>query len=136
MWDYTGQRLRPFGRVIRVENPACPGTPDVYYVFPSSTGARTGWMENKHLDKRPTTYTPLLIPTLTLAQVTWAEDEVKAGGRSTLLLRVGKAFFLLAPRVIRGVYNRQLTYDILKQHAIYYSERGFKAAELVRCLKS
>lgn len=138
MWDYTRPRLAPYGRWVRIENniPTELGTPDCHYTLTMTGLSFSGWMELKHLDSPPVgASTPLLIPTLTLDQVLWQEEEHGAGGRMFTLLRVGRAFALMRPNVVRGIYERRVTFHALKQEARYFSAVSFQPSELVRCLK-
>lgn len=143
MWDYMRPRLQPFGRVIRVENPAYLGTPDVYYLFKRfrfregvEYPAFSGWLELKHIGGPPIgSMTPIWHDDLTLDQVTWLEDEAAGGGRAHLLLRCGRAYTLMNVKTVRKFYRRELTYVALQREALYHCEDFFSPGDLVRCLR-
>lgn len=75
---------------VAVENPICPGTPDVNHAH--------GWLELKHLDawpKRETTFVDF--PTWSQEQRLWFKQRLKAGGRVDLLVRISRdEWFLVA----------------------------------------
>ena len=109
-WQAVHRALSPFGRLIRVENHACLGTPDVWARL-RGVGM---WLELKHLPnlpKRPAT--KIRIEHLTLDQVLWLEAEQAAGGRAWLLLHAGADWFLCAPDVARGLYEARYTAEEL-----------------------
>lgn len=136
-WDSLQPKLRPFGRFVRVENPADPGTPDVYWSLPLPVVRNTsGWMELKYLDAPPVRDdTPIIVPTLTLDQVTWAEAEETVGGRSYLLLRMGKGMWMFGPTGIRILYDRMWTRKRLRNQD-GLARLVEKTSEIVRCLKT
>lgn len=73
---------------VRVENPACPGTPDVNYAG--------GWLELKEVPSWPADPRwPLRVPHFTLQQRLWMRQRVRHGGRAHLLLKVGAEWLLL-----------------------------------------
>lgn len=104
LWVTARRRLGPYGRLVRVENRAGPGTPDVYYCL----RGRSGWIELKE-DRPPRPGQPVRLRTLTLDQVIWLEEEARAGGRAWLLARLGRAYALLTPVEVRAVWRGELT---------------------------
>lgn len=138
MWNFMRPRIAPYGRAVRIENPAGPGTPDVYYRFKLSDGYKfSGWLELKHLDEPPVKHdTPLRFERLTLEQVTWLEEEDGIGGRAHMFFRCGSAYTLIKPGVVRMVFNASLSYYQTVRRSVYHSEKFFSPAELVRCLRS
>ena len=109
-WQAVHRALSPFGRLIRVENPACLGTPDVWARL-RGVGM---WLELKHLDALPARVeTKVRLPKLTIEQVLWLEAEQAAGGRAWLLLHAGADWFLCAPDVARGLYEARYTAEEL-----------------------
>lgn len=83
------QALRKFGGfAIAVENPAYPGTPDVWW----SGG---DWIEIKQVPapKRPETVVD--VPKYKPHQRLWARQCAEAGGRCWFLIRVGQEYLLL-----------------------------------------
>lgn len=79
--------LRPLDAVA-VENPACPGTPDVNCVL--------GWIELKHVPAAPARAgTPVRVDHYTQQQRLWARRRAAAGGMCLMYLQVGNEHFLL-----------------------------------------
>src|SRR3546814_13417930 len=79
--------LRCWDAVV-VENPVCPGTPDVNYI--------DGWLELKFLPKWPRvpSTNPILIRHYTAQQRIWLRRRWLRGGRSHLLLQVGREWLV------------------------------------------
>lgn len=78
--------LRPLHGVA-VENPACPGTPDVSFV--------EGWIELKWVRRWPEKETtPLIVEHYTLEQRIWQMRRRMAGGTCWFLLQVSKDWLL------------------------------------------
>lgn len=77
--------LRPVG-AMPVENPACPGTPDVAYVG--------GWIELKKARRWPQREGPLKLDHFTQQQFLWLERHILCGGRAHVLLQVGREHLL------------------------------------------
>lgn len=111
-WRTVNLHLFPFGRLVRVENSALAGTPDVNYVLtrpkPGSLPA-SGWIELKHLDDYPDRrMTPIVIKHLELEQVLFLEDWAAAGGRAWMLLKAPPWILLFDHVGTRGVYERNV----------------------------
>lgn len=111
-WRSVSLNLSPFGKMVRVENGAGAGTPDVAYVLtrpkPGSLPA-SGWIELKQLDDYPTKpMTPIVLKHLTLEQVLFAEDWSAAGGRAWMLLKATPWILLFDVVGIRGVYEKNV----------------------------
>lgn len=71
-----------------VENPACPGTPDVAYI--------DGWVELKKIRRWPKdSHGKVIVHHFTPQQRIWLQDWCTAGGEAWLLLQVGRNEFLL-----------------------------------------
>lgn len=90
--------LAPMGRMVRVESPLEPGLPDLAWCLRLGLSeAVSGWMELKHLPAWPSRPgTPVRLPhedRLRL-QALWASRWEAAGGRSPLLLQVGRDYLL------------------------------------------
>ena len=125
-WVGLRSRLMPYGTVVRVENPAYNGTPDVCYCLLGVTG----WLELKHIDAWPArASTPVLVASLTLDQVNWAKMWERAGGKAGMLLSVGTYEFLLDPHQIGWLFERKMTQ---KDLAACYHPRS--TGELVKWL--
>lgn len=72
---------------ISVENKAYPGTPDVNYVG--------GWIELKSMDRWPVREATIVkIEHFTREQRIWLRRRIQKGGRTHLLLSVGKEWLL------------------------------------------
>lgn len=104
MWDALRPLLKGMDPV-RVENPACPGTPDVNY--------KGGWIELKYADRWPPLGGPLRIDHFTKQQRVWLTRRRAAGGLAFLLLKVGEGEWLLfdgavAARFLGYVPQQQL----------------------------
>ena len=142
LWGSLRKHLSPFGKLERIENAAGIGTPDVAYCLrhPTADGvtpARSGWLELKELDawpKRP--LTPIRIPKLKLEQVLWLESWDRAGGAAHALLQVERAYFLLPPRTVRAIWDRQVTRAEI--NLFWLDARGesgsFPTRSLLKCL--
>jgi hypothetical protein len=71
---------------IRVENPACAGTPDINYIG--------GWIENKYLASWPLPGTIVRLDHFTPQQRCWHTLRAHAGGVSYVFLQVGREYLL------------------------------------------
>lgn len=92
MWAALRPRLRlGGGHAVRVENGVEAGTPDVNYCIEGVEG----WIELKYAKAWPVREkTPLRVRHYTEEQKDWARARLKAGGRCSLLLRVGSEHLL------------------------------------------
>ena len=114
LWTTLHRACSPFGRMIRVENPADPGTPDVAYVLWYRGRTAQGWCELKRIDGWPKlAHTPIRLEHAerVRTQAIWQEQWESAGGRATTLLRIGpETFFFLPPwllkRMAQGAVGR------------------------------
>lgn len=135
--DHVRPALAPFGRLVRVENAADLGTPDVAYCLRTAPGApaAAGWIELKHLPAAPTrAATPLRIPHLTVDQVRWGEEWTAAGGRCWFLLRAGTEHFLTQPPWPRAIYRGEVTAAALADVAAVYAVGRFPAGRVLKAL--
>jgi hypothetical protein len=80
------EALRPL-HAVAVENPVCPGTPDV--------NLAGGWIELKALDGFVHQSKIVKIPIFTPQQRIWLERRARAGEACYLLLAVGEDCLLL-----------------------------------------
>jgi len=131
-WSSARKHLAPYGRFVRIEDrTGASGVPDVYYCI----RGKQGWIELKHIDEPPTRITSTLrVKHLTLDQVTWLNDEAKAGGRAWVLLQVGRAYILGNPEIAQGIYHHQLTMLDLKEKASVFQIDKFPTVEIIKCL--
>lgn len=100
-----GKRFRklvpPEAHLIRVENPACPGTPDINVCY----NGIEFWIELKHtheLPKRPDT--PVFRGALKPEQVLWHYQRSRAKGRSYIVAEVEDEGITY---VIEGKHSRE-----------------------------
>lgn len=130
LWHRLRAALCPYGWLLRVENIASPGTPDVAYCF---TGGHAGWFELKYLKNWPIrAKTPVRIPTLTADQCTCLEEIEAAGGAAWLLLQVGPWYGLLPPVAARAIFKRQAVRANIEQ---YGAEGWYPAIYLRKLMK-
>lgn len=117
--------LRPLNAVA-VENPACPGTPDVNYI--------EGWIELKwlrHWPVRPETI--VRIPHFTSQQRIWHFRRRRAGGQSWFLLQVRKEWLLIDGAVAALTVNKSTRIELLHNTSAYWSD-GLPESDLVDLL--
>lgn len=137
LWARTRTHLGPLGRLVRVENPIDPGTPDVCYLlrrYPKVAPV-CGWLELKHVPewpKRPST--TFRIESLTLEQVNWQTHWALAGGRVSTLLQVAGDLLVLDHRRLAQVHALQHTRGSLLASAPVVAAKQFPTAELVKWL--
>jgi len=97
VWFTLRRELGPLGHLTRIEHPIIPGTPDVLYTIKGVTG----WLELKKFAS------PVRCPSLTVAQVGFANRVQAAGGLWFLLGRYKHIWLLYnvegAERLLRGV---------------------------------
>jgi hypothetical protein len=139
LWRRTRAALGPYGLLVRVENPADPGTPDVCYLLRRRPAEEPvcGWLELKHMTTRPVRpTTPFRIDKLTLDQVTWHAWWSAAGGRVHTLLQVDRDVLLLTPLTIGRVFRGELTWPDVVDEALIVGAVTFPTAELVKALTS
>ena len=113
---------------IAVENPAYPGTPDVWYM--------EGALELKWARKWPTHEdTPLRMPHFTRQQKLWLAKRWNMGGEAYLLLKVGREWLLfdgLTAGLVIGTANKAE----LRAAAISSWRPSLSERELLRILKN
>lgn len=118
--------LRPL-HALAVENPVCPGTPDVNYV--------EGWLELKSLAAWPDDpITPLSVGHFTPQQRLWLRKREIAGGRIHMLLKVADDWLLIsgaAAATYVGKANREFLVSVSDK----VWEGGLNEKELLSCLK-
>jgi hypothetical protein len=138
LWNRVRENLKPFGRLVRVENHIEAGTPDVCYCLrrlPTLAKGTTGWLELKHVPQWPARpQTPLSVDKLTREQCDWHTWWSLAGGTSFTLLQVHRTLLLLNHKTLAQVHNREHTQASLRFEAIFAVDNTFPTAELVKCL--
>ena len=104
----TRKRLRgvvlaydPDAQVVQVENAVNSGDPDTYIC----TRGRSVWVELKYVALPKRVSTPIRCRHVRTAQLMWAADHLKAGGRVWFLVQVGNWYFLLLPRIAARLLN-------------------------------
>lgn len=127
----SGQRSRVV-RALRsldalaIENPICPGTPDVNYIG--------GWLELKWLRSWPSREnTVVQLPHFTIQQRRWLRDRHALGGDAWLLLQCKAEWLLFTGRDAHD-YVGNLTREGLYKVVRARWTRGLKDKELVECL--
>ena len=96
--------------MYRVENRVAQGMPDVHYIRESNSG----WIELKYVDNWPK---KRFVSGLRLNQAMWATKYVLNGGRSWVLIRVGRDFTIL----VSGNDSKQLFDRPSKKRLIEFS---------------
>lgn len=95
IWHPMRSAISVYGHFTRIESQTGLGIPDVAYTIRGRSGhanvvrGHSGWIENKLFEREGRAPTHL-----TLEQVIWAEEEVRAGGAWHLLGRCGPAWLL------------------------------------------
>ena len=91
LWRRVREGLRGRGHLVRVENAAEDGTPDVNYCI----GGVEGWVELKHVPRAPVRATTnIRYKRYTREQVDWGVSRRVVGGRAFVLVQVGREVFL------------------------------------------
>jgi hypothetical protein len=109
VWRSLRKKL-PAGHIVRVENPALPGTPDVNAFI---TGGQEFWAELKQVPsapKRPDT--PVFTGCLRADQILWHVLRQRAKGRSYIVGYVGDLDELF---IIHGSLAEQFNGFTLKE---------------------
>ena len=85
-------RLSPYGIIKRIENRCDKGTPDILYCLRDVTGL----IELKYLSAWPKRKnTSIRIASFTKDQAIWLTQWKASGGKSWLLLQIGRVYVLL-----------------------------------------
>jgi hypothetical protein len=93
LWKTISRNMREHWKATRIENPANPGTPDVYFTM--GNGAM-GWLELKHAHQWPKRAdTPLKIEHFTPEQRRFIRDHGRLGAKVYVLLQVDRDYFLM-----------------------------------------
>lgn len=137
LWRRTDNNLGPHGKLVRVENPACPGTPDVNYLlrrYPALAPV-CGWVELKFEEEWPRRAKSIFrISKLNLDQVNWHTSWALAGGRVSTLLQVDTTILVLDHRLLAQVWAGDHTRASLLAAAPLVSDKVFPTAGLVKWL--
>lgn len=90
-----GKRGKDYWEPCRVENPAEPGTPDVYVTIKDVGRFSMNWIELKHTHSWPKRSTTVLkIDHFTPQQKGWIRRHTRAGARVWLIIQVARDYFL------------------------------------------
>jgi len=120
--------LKPLD-AMAVDNPACPGTPDVYYI--------NGWIELKEADAWPVREdTPLRIPHFKPHQRAWAIRHIHKGGVCSLLLKVGKFEWYLLDGWFSAHRLGKITRAEIRAAALEVFDKGLESERFIACLRS
>lgn len=118
--------LRPLDAVA-VENPCCPGTPDVNFA--------DGWIELKWLRSWPRDASSLVtLPHFTPQQRIWISQRWRRGGRVWVLLQVGHDWLLFDGQTAAdkiGYYDRETLLVLATQCWM----GGLRDEEFVECMR-
>ena len=107
--------------MYRVENRVAQGMPDVHYIRESNSG----WIELKYMDKWPK---KRFVSGLRLNQAMWANKYILNGGRSWILIRVGRDFTVL----VSGHHAKELFDRPSRKHLMEissWSQKGNLSTE-------
>jgi hypothetical protein len=83
---------------VRVENSACPGTPDINYLH--------GWIEDKWIPTWPHRETIVRCDHFTAQQRVWHTLRSLAGGRTYVMLQVERDYLLFEGKVAAEVLGK------------------------------
>lgn len=141
LWDTVGEKLRPFGKLDRIENGigGSEGMPDVHYLLRRRPGAppTAGWLELKWEPEWPVKEaTPVILKTLTLDQVRWQQEHHELGGHVWTLARIHRTYLLLTPEVLGEVFLRRLSRAQLLAAATVVDPHQFPVGRVIKCLTS
>lgn len=119
------QALKGF-HPIRVENPACAGTPDINFTL--------GWIENKHLATWPRSGI-VRVPHFSPQQRAWHIQRYHSGGRSWVFLQVGREYLLFNGHTA-ALYLGRVEECSLRRHAAGIWDKGLNDAEFLNTIRS
>lgn len=113
---------------VAVENPACPGTPDVNFIG--------GWVELKWLRAWPKgAATPVRVEHFTPQQKLWLRRRRRRGGAAWLLLQCRKEWLLLQGEVAADCLGKATREQLLlAAHRVWAN--GINKMELLECLQT
>ena len=111
---------------VRVENSACPGTPDI--------NCSLGWIENKYVGRWPTSGRIMKVPHFTPQQRVWLKRRTLFGGRCWMMLQVGRELLLLEGSVAAELVGLA-DEETLRRSAVRVWSRGLSHTELLECLQ-
>ena len=135
--DHVRPSLSSFGMIVRVENAARIGTPDVAYCLRPTklSPAVSGWLELKSIPTLPArASTKLTVPHLTKEQVDWQIEWMVAGGRVFTLIRIEDRHVLVRPGVLKRLYQHELAVCDLLDLASVFAIGAFPAGRVLKCL--
>lgn len=104
-----------------VENPACPGTPDIC--------VRGIWIEAKFVKPKKNARTRVSVGNYRPAQKLWAQREHKAGGRSFILIQIDDNYYMVNPVKVNFILSWEDIYD-LKRASEWWCEKKFFKKDL------
>lgn len=111
---------------VRVENSACPGTPDI--------NCTLGWIEDKWIPRWPKGEGIVKCDHYTPQQRVWAVQRSLAGGRVWLMLQVERDYLLFDGKVAAEVLGRS-TQSRLLSNAIMIWQGRIVDEELIARLR-
>jgi len=116
VWRAARPHLAPYGHFVRIESSTDVGIPDLFY----TVGGHSGWIENKmfsHEGRAPSH--------LTLEQILWGEEEVRAGGSWHLFGKCDNIWLLY------DVYNARILLEGGTPSPTFRVVGGFPLQELL-----
>lgn len=94
LWKTVRKNMKGHWQPTRVENPANPGTPDIYFTMKKNSAM--GWIELKHVPEWPKRETTTLkIKHFTPQQRVFIKVHGELGANIYVLLQVARDYFLL-----------------------------------------
>lgn len=96
LWNTLRKNMKDRWKATRVENPAAPGTPDVYYTLTDTIwGHPMGWLELKHAHSWPKRESTILsVDHFTPQQRMFIRIHGKIGANVKLLIQVERDYLL------------------------------------------
>ena len=111
---------------VAVENPACPGTPDVNFI--------EGWVELKNMRRWPKHPSAvLLVSHFTPQQRIWLRRRHRKNGNVWLLLQVGREWLLLRGDVAAEHLGSCTRQQLIDRSTLFWAH-GIIQEEFVACL--
>lgn len=96
LWRTLQKNMKGRWEADRVENPANPGTPDVFYSIEWALGSSVGWIELKYIPEWPKRKsTALKIDHFTVQQKSFFKRHGKRDTNIYMLLQVERDYLLL-----------------------------------------
>jgi len=126
-------KLKKFGHCIPVENPADPGTPDVFFLLKGAPIC--AWVELKYLQVFPVYDKEVLhVPKYRPQQRNWIRKHYRNGGRAFLFVRIENEYFLFHPQVAIENVNINLSTQDFSKKALRHWKGKIDYEDLVKVI--